>query len=180
MIPYLIKTIVCTALLLGIYLLFFQKEKMHRFNRLFLLFSLVFSFTAPLIPVTQNSIVPLILGSALIPADIIASPGNPDVQVDASTKPSVLPLLLFIYFLGSGLFLVRFLNNLRKIFLLAHRNRQIQYEGVRLVLLRQSTQTFSFLNYVFLEEEAYDSGLLEPEILLHECTHIREKHSWDV
>lgn len=37
MITYLLKSIVCSGLLLGVYFLFLEKEKMHRFNRFYLL-----------------------------------------------------------------------------------------------------------------------------------------------
>jgi len=66
MILYLVKSTICLALLLGVYRLFLEKEKMHRFNRFFLLFSLIFSFTIPLIPVglPDSPLTGLINGSA--------------------------------------------------------------------------------------------------------------------
>ena len=49
MIPFLIKSAISLAVLLLVYKLFLEKEKMHRFNRFYLLFSLLFSFSLPFV-----------------------------------------------------------------------------------------------------------------------------------
>ena len=51
MIAYLIKSGLCLVVLLAIYLLFLEREKMHRFNRFFLLAALVVGLTVPLFSV---------------------------------------------------------------------------------------------------------------------------------
>ena len=47
MILYLIKSGLCLAVLLAIYLVLLEREKMHRFNRVFLLYSLVIGLSIP-------------------------------------------------------------------------------------------------------------------------------------
>ena len=47
MLLYLIKSTLCLVIILGVYLLVFEKEKMHQFNRWYLLFGLSFSFLIP-------------------------------------------------------------------------------------------------------------------------------------
>ena len=47
MILYILKSTFCLVLLLGFYHLILEKEKMHRFNRFFLLGSILFSFMVP-------------------------------------------------------------------------------------------------------------------------------------
>lgn len=49
MITYLIKAIACLLILLLAHRLLLQREAMHRFNRFFLLFSVVVSFLIPLV-----------------------------------------------------------------------------------------------------------------------------------
>ncbi|MFT5762513.1 MAG: bla regulator protein BlaR1, partial [Polaribacter sp.] len=44
MLLYLLKTTFCLVLFLGFYHLVLEKEKMHRFNRFYLLGSIVFAF----------------------------------------------------------------------------------------------------------------------------------------
>ena len=47
MIVYIVKASFCLAILLAVYHLFLEKEKMHQFNRFYLLGSILFSFYAP-------------------------------------------------------------------------------------------------------------------------------------
>ena len=49
MTDFLLKSTLCLGLLFAIYFFFLEKEKMHHFNRFFLLFSLIFSFVIPFI-----------------------------------------------------------------------------------------------------------------------------------
>ena len=51
MIDFLFKSTVSLIVLITIYYLSLEKEKMHTFNRFFLLFSLVFSFIIPFITI---------------------------------------------------------------------------------------------------------------------------------
>lgn len=44
---FLIKSILCQIVLFGLYYLFLEREKMHQFNRFFLLFCLIFSLAIP-------------------------------------------------------------------------------------------------------------------------------------
>lgn len=47
MILYLVKSGLCLAILLAFYYLVLEREKMHQFNRFYLLGSVLFSFLAP-------------------------------------------------------------------------------------------------------------------------------------
>ena len=51
MIDFLIKSSLSLCVLLVAYYLFLEKEKMHQFNRFYLLFSLLFSFAIPFITI---------------------------------------------------------------------------------------------------------------------------------
>ena len=64
MTTYIVKTLLCAAVLLLIYVLLLEREKMHRFNRFYLLLSIVFSFTVSFI--TIKSQLPLVAVSEMI------------------------------------------------------------------------------------------------------------------
>ncbi len=51
MIDFLIKSSITLFVLLAVYYLFLEKEKIHIFNRFYLLFSLVFSMVIPFITI---------------------------------------------------------------------------------------------------------------------------------
>src|ERR1035437_7896443 len=64
MITYIIKTLLCAAILFLIYFLFLEREKMYRFNRFYLLFSILFSFGVSFITIETKS--PVVLVSEMI------------------------------------------------------------------------------------------------------------------
>lgn len=39
---------------------------------------------------------------------------------------------------------------------------------------------FTFLNYLFVSKSTYENAGIENEIIIHEMTHIRQRHSWDI
>jgi hypothetical protein len=51
MTEFLFKSTFAMAVLLGLYYILFEREKMHRFNRFYLLSSLIFSLALPFITV---------------------------------------------------------------------------------------------------------------------------------
>src|SRR5664280_3059326 len=59
MTTYIIKTILCSAILILFYYLVLEREKIYRFNRFYLLFSIVFAFIVPLIAIKIRTAVSL-------------------------------------------------------------------------------------------------------------------------
>ena len=51
MTTYIVKTILCSAIFILFYYLFLEREKIYRFNRYYLIFSIVFAFIVPLITI---------------------------------------------------------------------------------------------------------------------------------
>ena len=52
----ILKIILCSSLLIAIYYLFLQKEKMFRFNRFYLLSAMVFSYVIPFVKINLPEI----------------------------------------------------------------------------------------------------------------------------
>ena len=178
MIAYLIKVILCSALLLVTYKLLLEREKMHRFNRFYLLFSLLFSFIVPFISFKTPAAVFLPEESTffktVIPAAATAVQHNTAI-VEANHPFPVLPV---IYATVTVLLLFRFFVNLRSIVKAINGGSKIAYRNATLVLVDDNIIPHSFLQYIFLGREDYRD--MESEILLHELTHVRQRHSLDV
>ena len=72
MTTYLLKTILCSGIFYGFYFLFLEKEKMHRFNRFYLLITLILSFSIPLITLEKQAdilpVAPWLVSSPNAPA----------------------------------------------------------------------------------------------------------------
>lgn len=180
MIPYLIKTILCSALLLSIYHLFLEREKMHQFNRIYLLTSIAFSFLVPLITINVNLQTPPIIEP--LNSTIPDLQGIVTQQKEASAI-SVIPwtkLLFGIYLMVSAILLIRFIINIFALFNKIRNNKLVPYQNAKLVLLNDKLVPHSFLNYIFMGLDDYENGRVEEEILGHELTHANQKHSVDI
>ncbi len=181
MIIYLLRSFFCLAILLLVYLLFLEKEKMHHFNRWYLLTSLVFACIVPLLsfgvsedalPVLQNDYFEIVVSGYHQP--------DQTIKVQKESVDYLTPSLWIIYLLGASVLLVRFARNFYRVLSSANKNRSVIYQGAKLVLLKERTPSYSFLNNIFITEKDYIDHSIETELLTHELTHVKEKHSWDV
>jgi bla regulator protein BlaR1 len=182
---YLFKSILCLAILLLVYLLFLEKEKMHRFNRWYLLGSIVFACLVPLISFKISSESAPILPDTYFTIIDQTSSNNNNTQAAAAitqteTVNYLIPSLLIVYGLIVLILLIRFIRNIYLLISNATKNKKLTYRGANLVLLKEKVASHSFLNYIFISEEDYSNQAIEEELITHELTHVREKHSWDV
>ena len=182
MTTYLLKTILCSGIFYGFYFLLLEKEKMHRFNRFYLLLSLILPFVIPLITIEkQAEILPIIQDNFLIykPLGQNTAPWSP--TTGQSEKINLLPIILWSsYGFITLILLFRFGKNLRIIWQRVRRNTPIDFESSTLILLEQNLIPHSFLRCIFLNKTEYENGNIEEEILQHELAHVRQKHSFDV
>jgi hypothetical protein len=126
---------------------------------------------------------PLIVGEAIAqqntPNVINTKPAQqPVVQTPA---PDYLPYILIgIYGMAVVALLIRFAKNSLHISHLVTKNTIVNYQDTKLVLIDEEVTPHSFLNYVFINKDAYQSGGVEPQIICHEQAHVRQLHSLDV
>ena len=180
MITYISKTILCSALLILIYHLFLEKEKMHRFNRFYLLFGIAFSFIIPLITIKTK-----VLGFPISESIKLAS-----TNLQSSVPQQIIPsindsfslsnILLVIYVTVTAFLFCRFIVNISVIFLKIRNNNSVKYLDTKLILTRDDLTPHSFLNYIFVHFKDFERGTIEKEILSHELTHVRQRHSIDI
>ncbi|MDR9418300.1 M56 family metallopeptidase [Gracilimonas sp.] len=181
MIAYLIKSGLCIALLLVIYHLFLEREKMHQFNRFFLLFALCFGLITPFLTIDfgfQTSI-PVTSFQFTDTASLPTVTEAPAVTNPEKEWP-VQKILMAIYGTGVLLFLIRLFSGLFSIFHRINRSDCEHLGTSELVLVTQNIVPHSFLKYIFVNKKAYESGNIENEILVHEQIHVSHKHSLDI
>ena len=177
MTEFLLKSGVSMGILLAVYYLLLEREKMHRFNRLFLLVSLVFSLALPLITI------PVYVAAQTVPEVVDSGPAAinstvaPIVQQSVNYRPFILwPL----YGLGAALLLVRFTCNLLSFKQKINAGNVTAYENAKLVLVKEEILPHTFLNYIFINEKEYEARTIEKELFTHELTHVRQKHTLDI
>jgi len=56
----------------------------------------------------------------------------------------------------------------------------VRYFDAKFVLTEDKLVPYSFLKYVFIHNEDFAGGKIESEILSHELTHVKQKHSIDI
>lgn len=190
---YLLKSIACLLILIIGHQFLLQRESMHRFNRFFLLFSVVISFLIP-IYVIEVPAVPVLVESGGF--EILENVGQSEYAKTDSNSESI-PMVKNLGFLEEKsitwtaffwtlyliitlVFLIRFVRNIRILSDKISRNLHFSYRGETLVLLAENSLPFTFLKYIFVSKTYFEEGKLTEAIFAHERTHLREKHSWDV
>jgi len=59
-------------------------------------------------------------------------------------------------------------------------NHSLAYGEATLVLVKEKIVPHSFGRYIFINGEDYQSGLVPEEIVVHELTHVRQGHTYDI
>jgi BlaR1 peptidase M56 len=183
MITYLIKSAGCLLTLLTVYHLLLEKEKSLRFNRAWLLLSLLFSFAIPFLPLPLDwlpaSKIP-VLSHFSLPTTAQSPVAVPVVDQTARATPAYVSWMVILYDIITAFWLVRFSRNL---YLVLHRissHPRVRLEEARLVLLGENYVPHTFGNTIFLNEKAWYDGAIDKEILTHELAHARQLHTLDI
>lgn len=185
MTDFLIKSTICLAVFLGFYYLVLEREKMHQFNRFYLLISIIISLAIPfltfeiikIIPVVQN-IEPLnnLITSSVVPENEIQ--GN---ALPIDEKINFIPYVLWsLYCLISFLLLLRFGKNILKLIAQSKSNPNVKYKNANLILVEEETLPYSFLNFIFINFDDYNNTSVEEELYTHELVHVTQKHTLDI
>ena len=180
-----VNYIIESSLILALLLLFFQlvlsKEKCIRYNRYYLLISGATSIFIPLInlPITLIKHEVEVLDPFYEIPTIIS-------QVSTFKEPQIqgfdsfLQFAAFAYIIGVALFASLFIIKLIRILNLVKRSDVYKSNThYKIVLTHGQFPTFSFANYLFLNQINKSNEELQL-IINHEEAHIKQKHSIDI
>ena len=177
---YIVESSLVLALLLLFYRTVLAKEKCITYNRFYLLGAGITSALLPLIDfpfVSIRSVNPTLNQVYEIPAIVS--------QITTFSEPrergfeSFLGSIAFIYVAGLVVMLVLFVI---KLFRLVQLIRNANYVGkgkYKTILTDGKLPTFSFSNYLFLNQMNKSESELEA-IIKHEEAHIKQRHSLDI
>lgn len=182
MIAYLIKSSLCLLVLGFFYKLFLEKEKIHNLKRYYLIFSIVFAYTIPLITLTYEKIVYIAPEELVIPTEEIIVTGHtsfvhkvPEEPIDYSAI-----ILWGLYSIGVVVFGFRFSRNLYNLGQKVRSNEKLKEPSHTNVLLGDSVIPHTFLKYIFVSKAAFLQKEIPEEVLFHERAHVRQKHTLDI
>jgi hypothetical protein len=171
LVSYLIRSLLISGLMLGYYLLVLRNRKLHAFNRVWLLSSLLASLVLPLIRVkwlTWHSAAP----SPVI-TTVVAHP------VVAKTIP-VGTIVLLACTVISAVLLAILVIRIVRVYRLKRGRRVQRLEGCMLIEVQDRRAPFSFLNNLFWQEGADIRETVHRKIFDHELAHIRGGHTYDI
>jgi TonB family protein len=152
-----------------------RRETHFRFNRFYLLFSVVISMIIPL------PAIPLNTGNAGTGFAAVLQ----TVQVDADSvflQQSTMPFtfyIILIYFTGVAVFSGRFIARFISLFLLRRQCVTEKRNGKYIAICGKEIAPFSFFRTIYMNERTTDHAQFD-KIIMHETVHIRQFHSLDI
>ena len=181
MLHYLINSTLCAALLYATYFFVLEKENMHNFKRVYLLVSLVVSLTVPLVTTNIELFHEQIIETDLYNIEY----SNLTFDIPTTTQAPAYTInykqiIFIVYALITSFLLLRLIRNFTKMILFAKRNKSINYGKLKIILLSEKLVPHSFLNYIFVNADDYHNGKINNSVLIHETTHVQQKHTLDV
>lgn len=176
MIDFIITSSVCLSIFLAAYHLLLEKEKMHNFNRFYLLASIVISLLIPFLNFEIIKEIPVEVSETVMIEGII-----PSQAVFVEEETSVLPLIIWSLYglITFGLF-IRFGKNILELVSKAKSNPTVKYQNAKLVLLDEKVLPHTFWNSIFINFDDYNRRNIEDELYTHELVHVTQKHTLDI
>lgn len=176
------------AVLWLVYRLLFSNSNRLKFNRFFLLTSMLLALAMPLLGLLSGTELPqmaslkqnlfrgFMLSEVVVTSD--GQPVLPEVSVTTNATPSrfsVWQVVVGIYLIGVVVMTLLFLIKLGRLVALIIRSPKRKMDGFTAVFTGKEQGSFSFFRYAFFPSENVD-----PDIMRHEMSHIRHHHSWDI
>lgn len=180
MIAWILKTALLLAGFYSFFLLFMRKTTFFRFNRVILLTGTVLCLLLPLVRINvelSGSLTEYLPVRIVLPEMVVSEGvGAEEAGFDW------MRLLYCVYAAGCAAALAVFAVSLGRVRGLIRRYKGVRYcyDGDRCAVLHvmeSDTSSFSFMNHVFIGSNDYGK---HPEVLLHECMHVRACHSADM
>lgn len=169
---YLIKSSIALTILYTFYWLLLRNETYFKWNRVYLILSIIISLVSPLITLTIFKNTSASISNIIQP--VIISTQNSIIREDHS-----LSILSIIYISGAVFFTLSFLSKISRIYYMYYRFPKVQYDGFRAVLVDGNISPFTFFSILFLSRSDYEKGNIT-EMVVHERTHKEQLHSLDI
>jgi hypothetical protein len=178
MISYLLKSGILLLVFYAVYKLWLENEKMFRFNRGYLLASLVFSFVIPLQIISFQTALSNRIGLVQL-NELVIQKSNENLSV-ISFNDFVIVLIMIVYAFGILFLTARFLYGLFS-FYKKTKNNEVQFiKGEKIVLVEEPILPHSFWKSIFINKQEFENGKIPSELIAHEKAHLSQKHTLDL
>ncbi|GEN71785.1 M56 family metallopeptidase [Chryseobacterium lathyri] len=169
-----LKMLLCSSVCIAVYYLFLEKEKMYRFNRFYLLVSLIFSLVIPFISITVQP------PKTVNKSEIIFEDAAQQI-IQTQPAQEIFDWINLICFIYGAVALFLLIKSVLSI--IAIRNVQGEkmiYQNYTVKVTHENLPPFSFWNTIYLGKSYIKNNIIDPRIFLHEKKHIDQKHSIDL
>jgi len=178
MILYLLKSGILLLVFYAVYKLWLENEKMFRFNRIYLLGSLVFSFVIPLQIISIASGFSNKIGFIQL-EELVIQKSNENAEM-ISVNDFVFVLIGVVYAFIVLMLTIRLVLNLYS-FYKRIKNNQVEFiQGEKIVLIEQPILPHSFWKSIFINKNEFEKGKIPSELIAHEKAHLDQKHTLDI
>lgn len=182
MIDFLIKSTISLTVFIAFYHLVLERERIHVFNRFYLLATIVISFLIPFITFEFIRIVPTIKNLSLDPIPVIIDNSQISKRViPLQESINYTPYIAWgVYGLVVFVLIMRFTINSFNLISKSRTNPILKYKSANLVLVNEKIIPHTFLNYIYVNIDEYNKNAIEEELFTHELVHVTDKHTLDI
>jgi len=176
---YLFKFSACLLVFWLVYVLFLERQTMHRFKRFYLLGAMASALIIPMLTIIHY-IEPVVRDVDFAPQFIPVESNFSEMPLQEPPFWNLEYVLWLIYGLGAFVFTIRFAINLFKMYRRISENETVNKRSLIYVLLEECRIPHSFFKYIFLSRLKFETETIPKEVLLHEETHAKQLHSIDI
>lgn len=175
---YILKMLIISGILCGYYYWALKDKVYHKWNRFYLLFTVVLSIVLPLISISLFSPSPgqgaiKVLQTFTMQDEIVITMGKKKPFVNIEW------MVMAAYLLVSLKLLISFLQSLDKIRRMHKKFSATSINGIKFIKTNSQGTPFSFFNSIFWNNAIDLHTTPGRQIFNHEVAHVTEKHSYD-
>jgi len=172
---YLIKVIACSGVLMAYYWFALRDKQFHQYNRFYLLFAAAGSMLLPLIQIEW-----FVQSRNTTAVKLIQAMYTPGTHAYMPAAVNWWYILIAALIIVSLLMLLRQTVGMLKLKRLKQRYPHNRYSQEFLFIETDLPQApFTFFDWLFWRSDLDTGTETGKQILLHEITHIQQKHTWD-
>lgn len=176
MTAYILQSMLFQLIFLLFYEVALKRETFFQWNRAYLLLTTVLALGLPLVQIPVMGSYAAQSFSEVLPAVVLgASETN---EASSLWTINTFSMLKIIFLIGMAVSAGLFFYKLNKIFQMKQKGKIQNWGSVKLVVLPQSKEAFSFANMLFVGDALAPTD--KNHILSHELVHVKQKHFLDL
>jgi TonB-dependent SusC/RagA subfamily outer membrane receptor len=177
---YFLQVMVCSGIMLGYYWLVLRNKRFHQYNRFYLLAITVLAWVVPLIKIQWSHPEPD--NAQMMQLLAVLADNNSALEESVGKggfEWSNDLLVAGLYITVSAFFLVMMIRAMLRLYALLRKHSCRSVGDVYLILTQAKGTPFSFFRYIFWNDEIDIRSEAGRQILQHELTHVKQRHSID-